>query len=73
MTDDVDLSFLAKQQSRILNELAEMRIESRSMAANLRDDISVLTAMVLRLENTSRNQREFNVHVIERVRKLESE
>ncbi len=73
MTNDVDLSFLAKQQSRILSELAEMRIESRSTATNLRDDISVLTAMVLRLENTSRNQREFNVHVIERVRKLESE
>ena len=35
--------------------------------------MSVLTAMVLRLENTSRSQREFNVHVIERVRKLENE
>lgn len=70
---DVDLNFLAKQQDRILSELAEMRIESRSTAASLRDDMSVLTAMVLRLENTSRSQREFNVHVIERVRKLENE
>lgn len=49
MTDEtIDLNFLAKQQHRILSELAEMRIEFRSTATNLRDDISVLTEMVLR-------------------------
>jgi hypothetical protein len=38
---DVDLNFLARQMERLLNEIAMQR-----------DDTSVLTAMVLRLETS---------------------
>ena len=41
MTDEIDLKFLARQNERIMSDMG-----------SLRDDMRVLTAMVLRLENT---------------------
>ena len=54
MTGDVDLGFLARQNERILSELAGMRDSIMQLCHNderLHDDISVLTAMVVRLEH----------------------
>lgn len=50
MPDDstVDLNFLAQQNRRILDEMAELRGDM----ASFRDDLHVLTAMVIRLENS---------------------
>jgi hypothetical protein len=54
MTDNVDLGFLARQNERILSELAGMRdsmMQLRHNEERLHDDIGVLTAMVVRLEH----------------------
>lgn len=68
----VDLGFLAQQQTHILAELAEMRLQFHTDTMAVRDDLSVLTAMVLRIENSNRNHREFVTHVLDRIRKLEA-
>jgi len=48
MAETVTLEFLATQQRRILDEMGSMRGE----VASIRDDIRVLTAIVLRHEET---------------------
>ena len=45
---DVDLNFLARQNERMLAEMSTFRGEM----ANFRDDMSVLTAMVTRVEDS---------------------
>ncbi|HTT78811.1 MAG TPA: hypothetical protein VMF86_03945 [Stellaceae bacterium] len=51
MSDEpVTLEFLARQQQRILEELGVVRDEMGSF----RDDMQVLTAMVMRLDGTVR-------------------
>ena len=48
MAETVTLEFLATQQRRILDEMVSMRGD----VASIRDDIRVLTAIVLRHEET---------------------
>jgi hypothetical protein len=49
MADEpITLEFLARQQQRLLNEMRLMR----DQMASFRDDIQVLTAMVMRLDGT---------------------
>ena len=48
MAETITLEFLAAQQRRILDEMVSMRGEMGS----IRDDIKVLTAIVLRHEET---------------------
>jgi len=48
MAETITLEFLAEQQRRILNEMVSMRGELASVC----DDIRVLTAIVLRHEET---------------------
>ena len=49
MADEpITLEFLARQQQRLLEEMSLMRGEMGSM----RDDMQVLTAMVMRLDGT---------------------
>ncbi len=49
MADEpITLEFLARQQQRLLDEMGSMRGEMGSV----RDDMQVLTAMVLRLDGT---------------------
>jgi len=48
VAETITLEFLAGQQRRILDEMASMRGE----LASVRDDIRVLTAIVLRHEET---------------------
>jgi uncharacterized coiled-coil DUF342 family protein len=54
MAESVTLDFLAQQQARILNELAEVRTEMRS----LRNDMDMLIRMVVRLDRTVDAMRE---------------
>ena len=69
----VDLNFLAKQQEQILVQLAEMRLSLDGGLAGLRDDVTVLTAITTRIENSQRRQHELTHHVLNRVRKLEEQ
>jgi hypothetical protein len=48
MAETITLEFLAAQQRRILDEMTSMRAEM----ASFRDDLKVLTAIVLRHEET---------------------
>jgi hypothetical protein len=49
MVDEpITLEFLARQQQRLLDEMGAMRGEMGTM----RDDMQVLTAMVMRLDGT---------------------
>lgn len=48
MAETITLEFLAAQQRRILDEMAAMRSDFSS----IRDDIKVMTAIVLRHEET---------------------
>jgi hypothetical protein len=48
MAETITLEFLAAQQCRILDEMVSMRSEM----ASIRDDIKVLTTIVLRHEET---------------------
>jgi hypothetical protein len=57
---EIDLAFLAGQQTRILHELAEMRLEHRKAREEARDDIAVLTTMLVRLDHAIRTQQDIN-------------
>ncbi len=46
--EPITLEFLARQQQRLLDEMGSMRGEM----ASIRDDMHVLTAMVMRLDGT---------------------
>lgn len=46
--EPISLEFLGRQQERLLGEMASMREEM----ASFRDDMQVLTAMVIRLDGT---------------------
>ncbi|MGH7037665.1 MAG: hypothetical protein ACREE4_16895 [Stellaceae bacterium] len=46
--EPINLEFLGRQQERLLGEMASMREEM----ASFRDDMQVLTAMVIRLDGT---------------------
>jgi hypothetical protein len=49
MADEpITLEFLARQQQRILDEMSSMRDD----VGSFRDDMQVLTAMVMRLDGT---------------------
>ena len=55
MSDPVSLEFLAHQQQRLLDEMLAMRADLqdlRDARERSRDDVAVLTAMVLRLEGS---------------------
>jgi uncharacterized coiled-coil protein SlyX len=55
MAETVTLEFLAAQQRRTLDELSAIRVEMAGMQTEfvaIRDDITVLTAIVVRQENT---------------------
>ena len=55
MAEAITLEFLAAQQRRTLDELAAIRVEMAGMGTEfvtVRDDITVLTAIVVRQENT---------------------
>jgi hypothetical protein len=55
MPEAVTLEFLAAQQQRVLDELGAVRVEmavQRTEFVTIRDDITVLTAVVMRQENT---------------------
>jgi DNA polymerase/3'-5' exonuclease PolX len=82
---EIDLTFLQQQQQRILDELAEMRLEHRSTvqwmrdsgdvlsmsAASLQANMNELKAMIHRLENASRTQQDVNTLILERLGKLQ--
>lgn len=67
---DVDLSFITRQQEAILQEMAAMRVEHRAAITGVRDDIGVLTAMMVRLDHAVRSQHETNALIFDRLRKL---
>ena len=77
MVDEpITLEFLARQQQRLLEEMASMREEM----ASFRDDMQVLTAMVLRLDGTvglvlteSRAMHSQHNRLANRVRRLEEQ
>lgn len=52
MMAEVTLEFLAQQQTRILAELAEVRVEMRVEMRAMRRDMEMLTRIVLRLDST---------------------
>jgi hypothetical protein len=55
MAETITLEFLAAQQQRVLDELGSVRVEmaaQRTEFVTIRDDITVLTAIVMRQENT---------------------
>jgi hypothetical protein len=55
MTETITLEFLAAQQRRTLDELGAIRVEMAAMRTEfvtIRDDITLLTALVVRQENT---------------------
>jgi len=55
MPENITLEFLAAQQQRVLDELAGVRVEmaaQRTEFVPIHDDITVLTAIVMRQENT---------------------
>jgi uncharacterized coiled-coil protein SlyX len=55
MAETITLEFLAAQQRRTLDELSAIRVEMAGMRTEfvaIRDDITVLTAIVVRQENT---------------------
>jgi hypothetical protein len=55
MPETVTLEFLAAQQQPVLDELGAVRVEmaaQRTEFVTIRDDITVLTAIVMRQENT---------------------
>jgi uncharacterized coiled-coil protein SlyX len=77
MTSEVTLEFLQRQQERILDELATMRIEHRATLQAVRDDMGVLTAsvgvlraMMQGIENANRNQQQINTLILDRLSKL---
>ena len=77
MTSEVTLEFLQRQQERILDELAAMRIEHRATLQAVRDDMGVLTAsvgvlraMMQGIENANRNQQQINTLILDRLSKL---
>jgi hypothetical protein len=74
MADEpITLEFLARQQQRLLAEMGLMRGEMGSM----RDDMQVLTAMVMRLDGTVglvlTELRAMHSRLAKRVRRLEEE
>ena len=83
MPEIITLEFLSAQQQRVLDELGAIRVEmaaQRTEFVTIRDDITVLTAIVMRQENTLKaileqlrtmttQQHRFG----ERVRRLEDE
>jgi hypothetical protein len=53
--DGATLEFLAQQQRRILDEIAAIRVDLqdlRDARERSREDVAVMTAMALRLENS---------------------
>ena len=55
MAETITLEFLAAQQQPVLDELGSVRVEmaaQRTEFVTIRDDITVLTAIVMRQENT---------------------
>jgi hypothetical protein len=48
MAEDVNLNFLARQQERLLNEMAVIRNDM----AGFRDEMTVQTAIIMRLEGS---------------------
>ena len=54
MPEIITLEFLSAQQQRVLDELGAVRVEmaaQRTEFVTIRDDITVLTAIVMRQEN----------------------
>jgi uncharacterized membrane protein len=62
-----DLNFIARQLDRVLSDLQGMRDDN----ARLRDDMAVLTAMVVRLEHSQGRMFDQFDRLHPRVRKLE--
>ena len=55
MPKTITLEFLAAQQQRVLNDFGSVRVEmaaQRTEFVTIRDEITVLTAIVMRQENT---------------------
>ena len=55
MLENITLEFLAAQQQQVLDDLAGVRVEmaaQRTEFVPIHDDITVLTAIVMRQENT---------------------
>jgi hypothetical protein len=68
MSEPITLDFLARQQQRILDELASMRTQFTPM----QDDIRVLTAMAMRQDTATRNTLDLLHRTMERVGRLEN-
>lgn len=68
MSEPITLDFLARQQQRILDELASMRTQFTLM----QDDIRVLTAMAIRQNTATRNTLDLLHPTMERVSRLEN-
>lgn len=67
ISDSVTLELIARQQQRILDELAGMRAQF----ALMQDDIRVLTSMAIRQDTATRNTLDLLHRTIDRVRQLE--
>jgi septal ring factor EnvC (AmiA/AmiB activator) len=59
VAEEIGLSVIAELNRRILEEMASLRAELHDGLASVKDDMNVLTAIVLRLEGhvTRRDQR----------------
>ena len=66
------ITLFEKQQRRILDEFAEMRLMLSSGLAEIRDGQNVLTAMAFKSERANQKQQEINEHMLNRIRKLEA-
>lgn len=64
---DPDLNFIARQIERVLAEMQGLRDDN----ARFRDDMAVLTAMVLRLEHAHGRMFDQFDRINQRVRRLE--
>ena len=68
---EITLEFIAKQLERVLSEQARMRLEHRASLQEVKDELAVLTTMVMQFNNATRNQRDLNNLMFEQLRKLE--
>ena len=64
---EIDLNFIGSQLQRLIDDLADLRADVRMS----KDDMNVLTAIVLRLEGTVTRHDQRLDRVVDRLRKLE--
>jgi hypothetical protein len=67
MSDEPTLAFIGKQLDRLLNDVADLRADNRAV----RDDITVLTAMTMRVDKSLGRVNDRLDRIDDRIRKLE--